>query len=98
MDDCTQGDKPAGWRGQLTVRFPISSWEYRQYVEMLSREAVDVKRRVSECLRLTMSDDDYYSRRGYYRDYVHDNALVVALEADGYTVTIQDDTTDKEDE
>ena len=91
MDDCTRDDKPAGWRGQLTVTFPIHSWEYRQYVEMLSREAADVKRRVAECLRLTVSDDDWNDRRGYYLDYVHDNALVAALEADGYTVTIKED-------
>ena len=91
MDDRTTGDKPAGWRGKLTVRFPISPWEYRQYMEKLSREATDVKRRVAECLRLTVSDDDYDSQRGYYRDYVHDNALVAALEADGYTVTIKED-------
>ena len=97
MDNCTRGDKPAGWRGKLTVRFPISPWEYRQYIKGLSREAVDVKSRVSECLRLTVSDVDYYSRRGDYLDYIHDNALVAALEADGYAVTIQDDTTDKED-
>ena len=98
MDDRTTDDKPAGWRGQLTVRFPIRPWEYRQYIKGLSREAADVKRRVSECLRLTVSDDDWNDRRGFYMDYVHDNALVAALEADGYAVTIQDDTTDKEDE
>ena len=98
MDDCTRGDKPAGWRGQLTVRFPISPWEYRQYMEGLSREAAGVKRRVSECLRLTVSDDDWNDRRGDYLDYVHDNALVAALEADGYAVTIHDTTQDKEDE
>lgn len=91
MDNCTRGDKPAGWRGKLTVRFPISPWEYRQYMEKLSREAVDVKRRVTECLRLTVSDDDWNGRRGFYLDYVHDNALVAALEADGYTVIIKED-------
>lgn len=91
MDNCTRGDKPAGWRGKLTVRFPISPWEYRQYMEKLSREAVDVKCRVAECLRLTVSDDDWNNRRGFYLDYVHDNALVAALEADGYTVTIKED-------
>ena len=98
MDDCTRGDKPAGWRGEVTVRFPIRPWEYRQYMEGLSREATDVKRRVAECLRLTVSDDDWNDRRGFYLDYVHDNALVAALEADGYTVTIHDTTQDKEDE
>ena len=60
-------------------------------MEGLSREAADVKRRVAECLRLTVSDDDWNDRRGYYLDYVHDNALVAALEADGYTVTIKED-------
>lgn len=91
MDDRTTGDKPAGWRGPLTVRFPISPREYRRYMNRLSREAADVKRRVAECLRLMVSDDDWNDWRGDYLDYVHDNALVAALEADGYTVTIKED-------
>lgn len=98
MDDCTRDDRPAGWRGPLTVTFPISPWRYQQYVKGLSREAADVKRRVAACLRLTVSDADYDSRCGYYLYYVHDNALVAALEADGYTVTIHDTTQHKEDE
>lgn len=36
MDDCMRSDKPAGWRGELTVTLPISAWDFTDLAARLS--------------------------------------------------------------
>ena len=36
MDDCTRDDKPAGWRGEMTVAVPMTAWDFIDLEERLS--------------------------------------------------------------
>lgn len=80
MDDRTTiGDRPAGWRGSLTVSLSISVREYIDLLARLSYEARQLQMTTSTLLRqadLARSDE------------CHDRALLIALEADGWQVTV----------
>ncbi len=80
MDDRTAiGDWPAGWRGLLTVSLPIPVWDYIDLLTRLSYEALQLQMTTSTLLRqadLARSDE------------CPDRALLIALEADGWAVTV----------
>jgi len=80
MDNRTTiGDRPAGWRGQLTLCLPIPVWDYIDLLLRLSYEALQLQMTTSTLLRqadLARSDE------------CPDRALLIALEADGWQVTV----------
>lgn len=80
MDDRTAiGDRPAGWRGSLTVSLPIPVRDYIDLLARLSYEALQLQLTTRTLLRqanLARSDE------------CDDRALVTAMEADGWQVTV----------
>ena len=83
MDDCTRGDKPACWRGQLTVTVPMTTWDFINLGERLSPLGQRIRRTtfllLVEAAGLDTSEKKHTAA---------DQALIAGLEADGWHVTM----------
>jgi len=85
MDDRTAiGDRPAGWRGSLTVSLPIPVWDYTDLLTRLSHDALRLHVTTSRLFQQLQAE---HGTSAPADDY-HDRALVTALEADGWQVTV----------
>ena len=85
MDNRTTiGDRPAGWRGQLTLCLPIPVWEYTDLLHRLSHDALRLHVTTSRLFQQLQAE---HGTSAPADDY-HDRALVTALEADGWAVTV----------
>lgn len=80
MDDCMRSDKPAGWRGPLTVAVPITAVDFFDLGHRLSPTGQRV--RGLTFLLLKKAIDLKTSARSAV-----DEALIAGLEADGWPVT-----------
>lgn len=82
MDDCTQGDKPAGWRGEMTVAVPMTAWDFLDLGERLSPAGQHIRQvtflLLKEAKGLDTAEKQYMAA---------DQALIAGLEADGWQVT-----------
>ena len=82
MDDRTTGDKPAGWRGELTVTLPMNAWDFIDLGERLSSSGQHVRRvtflLLKEAVGLNTTEKQHMAA---------DQALIAGLEADGWQVT-----------
>ena len=82
MDDCTRDDRPAGWRGELTVTLPIRAWDFIDLGARLSsagrRTRATVFTLLAEASGLNTIEK---------RNTAVDQALIAGLEADGWHVT-----------
>ena len=82
MDDCTRDDKPAGWRGQLTVAVPMTAWDFIDLEERLSPLGQRIRRTtfllLKEAVGLGTTEKQHLAA---------DQALIAGLEADGWQVT-----------
>lgn len=83
MDDCTRDDKPAGWRGEMTVAVPMTAWDFIDLGERLSPLGQRIRRTtfllLVEALGLNTIEK---------RHTAVDQALIAGLEADGWHVTM----------
>ena len=82
MDNCTRGDKPACWRGQLTVTVPMTIWDFFDLGKRLSSSGQHVRRvtflLLKEAVGLNTTEKQHMAA---------DQALIAGLEADGWQVT-----------
>lgn len=83
MDDCMRSDKPAGWRGEVTVAVPMTAWDFFNLCERLSPSGNHVRHvtflLLKEAVGLGTTEK---------RHVVADQALIAGLEADGWQVTM----------
>ena len=85
MDNRTTiGDRPAGWRGSLTVSLPISVWEYTDLLRRLSHDALRLHVTTSRLFQQLQAEHG----TSVSADDHQDRALLVAQEADGWAVTV----------
>ena len=82
MDDCTRDDKPAGWRGELTVTLPMVTWDFLDLGERLSPSGKHVRQVTFLLLKEAVGLDTTEKQH-----LVADRALMAGLEADGWQVT-----------
>ena len=82
MDDCTRGDKPAGWRGEMTVAVPMTAWDFIDLGARLSSTGRYVRATAFTLLVEAAGLDTPEKKR-----LVADQALIAGLEADGWHVT-----------
>ena len=78
MDDRTTDDKPAGWRGEVTVTLPMKAWDFLDLGQRLSRAGQQARGTTFRLLKAVenLGEDD-----------AADQALIAGLEADGWQVT-----------
>ena len=78
MDDRTTDDKPAGWRGEVTVALPMKAWDFLDLGQRLSRAGQQARGITFRLLKAVenLGEDD-----------AADQALIAGLEADGWQVT-----------
>ena len=83
MDDCTRDDRPAGWRGEVTVTLPMTAWDFIDLGERLSPLGQRIRRTtfllLVEAAGLDTSEKKHTAA---------DQALIAGLEADGWHVTM----------
>lgn len=82
MDDCTRDDKPAGWRGEMTVAVPMTAWDFLNLGERLSPSGKHVRQVTFLLLKEAVGLDTAEKQH-----LVTDRALIAGLEADGWQVT-----------
>ena len=78
MDDRTTGDKPAGWRGEMTVAVPMTAWDFFDRGQRLSHAGQQARETTFRLLRMSENLDALEAA---------DQALIAGLEADGWHVT-----------
>ena len=78
MDNCTRGDKPAGWRGEVTVALPMKAWDFLDLGQRLSRAGQQARGITFRLLRMSENLNALEAA---------DQALIAGLEADGWQVT-----------
>lgn len=83
MDDCMRSDKPAGWRGQLTVAVPITAFDFFDLEHRLSPTGQRVRGIVTRLLKEAAG-----FQTALQQHTVADQALIAGLEADGWHVTM----------
>ena len=83
MDDCTRDDRPAGWRGEITVAVPMTAWDFIDLEERLSPLGQRI-RRTTFLLLVEASGLNTTEKR----HTAADQALIAGLEADGWHVTM----------
>ena len=78
MDDRTTDDKPAGWRGEVTVALPMKAWDFLDLGQRLSHAGQQARGTTFRLLKAVenLGEDD-----------AADQALIAGLEADGWQVT-----------
>lgn len=82
MDDRTTGDKPAGWRGELTVTLPMNAWDFIDLGARLSSAG-----RRARATAFTLLAEATGLDTSEKKHLVADQALIAGLEADGWHVT-----------
>ena len=82
MDDCTRDDRPAGWRGEVTVTLPMPAWDFLDLGERLSPSGKHVRQVTFLLLKEAEGLDTTEKQHK-----VADQALIAGLEADGWQVT-----------
>ena len=82
MDDCTRDDKPAGWRGQLTVTVPITAFDFLDLGHRLSPTGQRVRGIVTRLLKEAAG-----FQTALQQQTAADRALIAGLEADGWHIT-----------
>ena len=78
MDDRTTDDKPAGWRGEMTVALPMKVWDFLDLGQRLSYAGQQARETTFRLLRMSENLDALEAA---------DQALIAGLEADGWQVT-----------
>lgn len=78
MDDCTRDDRPAGWRGEVTVALPMKVWDFLDLGRRLSHAGQQARGTTFRLLKAVenLGEGD-----------AADQALIAGLEADGWQVT-----------